>query len=57
MTFIILVNANKPTSYIIFLNIIYLPSEILDWANPKDFNIDNYSIHKPVDCLSLRSWS
>ena len=42
-------DANKPTSYIIYLdpNVLYghsmiqiLPTEILDWVNPKDFNLD-----------------
>ena len=46
------VDANKTTSYIIYLdaNDLYghsmmqlLPIEILDWVNPKDFNLDNYS--------------
>ena len=28
-----------------------LPTEILDWFNPKDFNLDNYSIDSPVGHL------
>ena len=41
--------ANKLTSYIIYLDVNHfyghsmmqlLPAEILDWVNPKDFNID-----------------
>ena len=53
-------NANKPTSYIICLhtNNVYwhsmmqlLPTQILDWINPKDFNIDNYSNDSPVGCF------
>ena len=50
-------NANKPTSYIIYLDASNLyghslmqlfPTEILDWVNPKDFNVDNYSNDSPV---------
>ena len=45
-------DTNKPTSYVIYLDannlhgyflIKLLPTEILDWVNPKDFNLDNYS--------------
>ena len=44
--------ANKPSSYIIYLDsndlyrhfmMQFLPTEMLDWVNPKDFNLDNYS--------------
>ena len=28
-----------------------LPTEILDWVNWKDFNIDIYSINCPIDCF------
>ena len=50
-------DANKPTSCIIYLdaNNLYrhsmmklLPTEILDWDNPKDFNLDNYSYDSPI---------
>ena len=49
--------ANKPTSYIMYLeaNNLYrhsmiqlLPTEILDWDNPKDFDLDNYSNDSPT---------
>ena len=54
-------NTNKPTSYIIYLdaNNLYvymdtmtqpLPTEILDWVNPKDFSLDNYSNDCPIGC-------
>ena len=45
-------DTNKPTSYIVYLDannifghskIQLLPTEIFDWVNPKDFNLDNYS--------------
>ena len=47
--FLKLPGANKLTSYIIYLDVNHfyghsmmqlLPTEILDWVNPKDFNID-----------------
>ena len=53
-------DANKPTSYFIYLctNNLYehsmmqlLPTEILDWVNPKDFNLDNYSNSSPIGCF------
>ena len=53
-------DANKPTSYIIYLdaNNLYghsimhiLPTEILDWVNPKDFNLDSYSNNSPISCF------
>ena len=28
-----------------------LPSEILDWVNSKDFNLDNYSNDSPLGCF------
>ena len=28
-----------------------LSTEILDWVNPKDFNLDNYSNNSPIGCL------
>ena len=28
-----------------------LPTEISDWVNPKDFNLDNYSNNSPVGCF------
>ena len=45
-------DADKPTSHITYLdaNNLYghstmqlLPTKLLDWINPKDFNLDNYS--------------
>ena len=45
-------DANKTTSYVIYLDgnnlcghsmMQRLPTEILNWVNPKDFNIDNCS--------------
>ena len=53
-------NANKPIPYIICLdaNNLYghtmmqiLPTEILDWVNPKDFNLDRYSNDSPISYL------
>ena len=53
-------DANKCTWYIIYLdaNNLYghsmmqlLSTEILDWVNPKDFNLDNYSNNSPIGCL------
>ena len=53
-------DANKPTSYIIYLdaNNIYehsmmqlLPTEIIDRVNPKDFNLDNYFNDSPIGCF------
>ena len=50
--FLKLYDANKPSSYIICLdaNKLYgifmmqlLPTEMLDWVNPKDLNLHNYS--------------
>ena len=50
-------DANKLTSYSTYLEaknsyghsmIELLPTEILDWFNPKDFNLDNYSIDSPI---------
>ena len=50
-------DANKLTLYSIYLEqknsyghsmIELLPTEILDWFNPKDFNLDNYSIDSPI---------
>ena len=28
-----------------------LPTEILDWVNPKDFNLDNYSNDSTLGCF------
>ena len=28
-----------------------LPTEILDWVNPKGFNLDSYSNNCPISCL------
>ena len=28
-----------------------LPTEILDWVNPKDFNLDNYSNKSQIGCF------
>ena len=28
-----------------------LPTEVLDGVNPKDFNLDNYSINSPIECF------
>ena len=28
-----------------------LPTEILDWVNPKYFNLDNYSNDSPIGCF------
>ena len=53
-------DANKPASYIIHLddNNSYghsvkqvLQTETLDWVNPKDFNLDNYSNDSPRGCF------
>ena len=53
-------NANKPTSYIIYLDtnnlnghslMELLLTEILDQVNPKDFNLDNYFNDSPIDCF------
>ena len=55
--FLKLYRANKPILYIIYLdaNNLYkhspmqlLPTEIHDWINPKDFNLDNYSNDCPI---------
>ena len=27
------------------------PTEILDWINPNDFNLDNYSHGSPIGCF------
>ena len=27
------------------------PTEILDWVDPKDFNLDNYSNDSPIGCF------
>ena len=46
-------DASKPTLYIIYLdlNILYghlmkqiILTEIIDWVNPKDFNVDNWRL-------------
>ena len=51
-------NVNKRTSYIIYLGtnnlhgnsmMQLLPTEMLDWANPKDFNLDNNSNDSLID--------
>ena len=51
---------NKPTSYIIYLDVsnLYehsmmqpLSTEILDWVNQKDLNLDNYSNDCPIGCF------
>ena len=28
-----------------------VPTEILDWINPKDYNINNYSNNSPIGCF------
>ena len=28
-----------------------LPTEMLDWVNPKAFNVDNYSSNSPICCF------
>ena len=28
-----------------------LPTEIFDWINPKDFNLDNFSNNSPIVCF------
>ena len=28
-----------------------LPTEMLDWVNPKDFNLDNYSNYSTMACF------
>ena len=52
--------AKKLTSYIKYLdaNNLYkhstiklLPTQIPDWANPKDFNLNNYSKDSSLGCL------
>ena len=53
-------DANKLTSYIIYLDtyklyghstVQFLPTEILDWVNSKDFNLGNYSDNSPIGCF------
>ena len=53
-------DANKSTSYLICLdaNNLYrhsmmklLTTKILDWLNPKYFNLDNYSNDSPIGCF------
>ena len=55
-------DANKPTSYIIYLDTsnLYehsmmqlLPTKILDWADPKDFHLDSYSSNSHLICCFL----
>ena len=29
----------------------FLPTDILDRVNPKDFNLDNYSDKGPIGCI------
>ena len=50
-------DSKKPTSYIIYLDsnklyghsmMQFLPTEILDWVNSKDFSLDNYSDNSPI---------
>ena len=50
-------NANKTSLYIIYLHannlsehsmMKLLPTEIVDWVNSKDFNLDNYSDKNPI---------
>ena len=57
--FLISYNANKPSSYIIYsdTNNLYghsisvgRPTEIFDWVNPKNFNLDNCSNDSPIGC-------
>ena len=52
-------DANKPTSYIIYLDannlnghsmMRLLLTEILDSVNLRDFNLDNYSKDSPIGC-------
>ena len=52
--------ANKATSYSMYLdaNNLYghslmqrLPTEILDWVNPKDFTLDNCSNDSLISCF------
>ena len=58
--FLKLYDANKPSSYIICLhgNKLYgifmmqlLPTEMLDWVNPKNLNLHNYSNDIQIDCF------
>ena len=52
-----LYNGNKSTSYIIYLDLKnfygdsmthFLSTEMLDWVNPKDFNLNSYSNDIPI---------
>ena len=58
--FLKLYDANMFTSYIIYLDVnnLYghsmmqlLLTQILDWVNPKDFNLDKYSNDSLIDCF------
>ena len=58
-------DANKPTPYVIYLDannlyghsmMQFLPTDILDRVNPKDFNLDNYSDKGPIGCIGEVSW-
>ena len=51
-------NNNKLTLYIVYLdaNNLYghsmtqlIPTEILDWVDPKDFSLDGYSNDSPIE--------
>lgn len=53
-------NANKANSYIIYLDadksyghfmMQLLPTEILDWVNPKDCNLDNFYSYSSIACV------
>ena len=55
--FLKLCDANKPTSYIKYLDVNnshghsimqLLPTEILAWVNPKDFSLNYYSDGSPI---------
>ena len=57
--FLKLHDPNKPTSYIIYFdaNNLYgncmmqlLPFEVLNWVDPKKFNLDNYSDDASIGC-------
>ena len=57
-TFIKLHNFRNPSTYITYLDYFFrhsmmqrLPIELLDWVNPKKFNLDNYSNNGPKGCF------
>ena len=53
-------NCKKPSSYVIYLDtnnlyghsiMQFLPTEILNWVNSKDFSLNNYSEDSPIGCF------